>query len=82
MSLKNRITNRNLPKKLFILLALLAIAHITFAAGTPEMADGLRTEGKIYVVVAVIATIFAGIIAYLIYIDRKLSRIEKQHSTK
>lgn len=43
-----------------------------------EMADTMRTNGKIYVVVAVLATIFAGIFAYLIYIDRKITRLEKE----
>lgn len=43
----------------------------------PEMADAMRANGKIYVVVAVLATIFAGIFAYLIYLDRKISKAEK-----
>lgn len=43
----------------------------------PEMADSMRAEGKIYVVVLVLATIFAGIVAYLVYLDRKISKIEK-----
>jgi CcmD family protein len=48
-------------------------------AGRPvEMADRLRADGKIYVVVAVLLTIFIGIIAYVIRLDRKLSRLEKK----
>lgn len=43
----------------------------------PEMADTMRADGKIYVVVLVLATIFAGIIAYLVRIDRKISKLEK-----
>jgi CcmD family protein len=43
-----------------------------------EMADALRANGKIYVVVLVVGIIFAGIIVYLIWIDRKLSRLEKE----
>jgi CcmD family protein len=42
-----------------------------------EMADRLRADGKIYVVVAVLLTIFIGIIAYVIRLDRKISRLEK-----
>lgn len=42
-----------------------------------EMADTMRDNGKIYVVVAVILTIFAGIIIYLIRLDRKLNKLEK-----
>lgn len=44
---------------------------------TVEMADTMRSNGKIYVVVAVILTIFAGIIFYLIRLDRKITRLEK-----
>jgi len=43
----------------------------------PEMADAMRTDGKIYVVVLVLATIFAGLITYLVRIDRKVSKLEK-----
>ena len=46
----------------------------------PEMADTMRSNGKIYVVVMVLATIFAGIFAYLVYLDRKISRLEKERS--
>ena len=46
-------------------------------SATVEMADTFRSNGKIYVVVAVILTIFIGIILYLVRLDRKLSRIEK-----
>jgi CcmD family protein len=44
-----------------------------------EMADVMRENGKINVVVAVLLIIFAGIIFYLVSIDRKLSRIEKKN---
>lgn len=43
-----------------------------------EMADVMRSNGKIYVVVGVIVVIFAGLIVYTINIDRKLSKIEKE----
>jgi CcmD family protein len=45
-----------------------------------EMADVMRADGKIYVVVVVLATIFAGIFAYLIHIDRKITKIEKENN--
>jgi len=44
---------------------------------TVEMADGMRQSGKIYVVVACIVAIFAGIIFYLVRLDRKITRLEK-----
>ena len=57
-----------------VLLHLMALAQET---DTVEMADAMRENGKIYVVVAVILTIFAGIIIYLVRLDRKISRLEK-----
>ena len=43
-----------------------------------EMADGMRADGKIYVVVAVLLVILVGLVAYLIIIDRKATRLEKK----
>lgn len=48
------------------------------ATDQPEMADALRQSGKIYVVVAVITVVLAGLLAYLISLDRKLTRLEKE----
>jgi hypothetical protein len=42
------------------------------------MADTLRQDGKIYVVVTVLATIMAGLIVYLVMLDRKVSKLEKE----
>lgn len=61
---------------LFLLIALVSKAQ----GNLPDMADKMRSEGKIYVVVLVLATIFAGIILYLVRLDRKISRLEKQQS--
>lgn len=41
-----------------------------------EMADTFRADGKIYVVVAVLATIFAGIVVFLIVTERKVKKLE------
>ena len=43
-----------------------------------EMADTLRRDGKIYVVVVVLLTVLAGVIVYLVLLDRKVSKLEKQ----
>ncbi len=61
---------------LFSIFAMLQ-AFAQQPSSTVEMADTFRSNGKIYVVVAVILTIFAGIILYLIRLDRKLTRMEK-----
>ncbi len=50
----------------------------SFAQEKPEMADVLRSNGKIYVVVAVCLTILVGLFIYTWLIDRKISRIEKE----
>lgn len=42
-----------------------------------DMADAMRSDGKIYVLVGVIVLIFAGITVYLISTDRKISKLEK-----
>lgn len=62
---------------LTIVFSLLTAATAIAQESQPEMADVMRTDGKIYVVVLVLATIFAGIIAYLVRIERKINKIEK-----
>jgi hypothetical protein len=65
-------------RKASLSIILLFIAAFAQAQETqPEMADAMRSNGKIYVVVLVLATIFAGIIAYLVRLDRKITKIEK-----
>jgi len=65
-------------KKTLLSLSLLFSNLVLLAQGkTIEMADEMRSNGKIYVVVAVILTIFAGIIFYLIRLDRKMTNLEK-----
>ena len=43
----------------------------------PQMADALRSSGKIYVVVTVLVIILIGLFLYLVNTDKKISRIEK-----
>ncbi len=45
-----------------------------------EMADTMRSNGKIYVVVAVIITIFAGMVFYTFTIDRKIKKLEEKEN--
>ena len=44
-----------------------------------EMADTFRSEGKIYVVVAILSIIMIGLLGYTTSIDRKITRLEKEH---
>ena len=43
-----------------------------------SMAEQMRSDGRIYVVVAVMLTILAGITLYLFRLDNKISRMEKR----
>jgi CcmD family protein len=61
---------------LLTFLGFFFISHLTIAQ--PEMADTMRSEGKIYVVVTILLIIFAGLIGYLVILDRKVTRIEKK----
>ena len=47
-----------------------------------EMADQLRSDGKIYVVVTCIVIILVGLLAYLFSIDKRLKKIEKENDGK
>jgi hypothetical protein len=68
----------NRIKSLFFLVALLVAPLLASAQDIGvEMADKLRSNGKIYVVVACVFVIFAGIIIFMIMLDRKLRKLEK-----
>jgi hypothetical protein len=62
------------------MLLVLILGNVSFgwAQQSIEMADVMRSNGKIYVVVAVLLLILLGLIAYLVVLDRKVSKLEKQ----
>lgn len=66
-------------KFLKLLLSFVVAVHFTAFAQEPqpEMADVLRSNGKIYTVVAVLGVVLAGLFFYLIITERKLSALEK-----
>ncbi len=43
-----------------------------------EMADQLRSNGKIYVVVAVLSTVLLGMIFYAVTLDRRINKLERE----
>jgi len=62
-----------------LLLLILSFATVFAQQSQPvEMADVLRSSGKIYVVVVTIVIIFAGLAFYLFSIDKRLKKIEKE----
>ncbi len=64
--------------KKIVNLILLTMAILPAYAQEVEMADTMRSEGKIYVVVAIALLILAGLIGYLVVIDRKATRLEQK----
>jgi CcmD family protein len=67
-------------KKILVLAFLLLSFTVAFAQQNQgvEMADVMRSSGKIYVVIATIVIIFVGLAIYLFTIDRRLKKIEKE----
>lgn len=63
-------------------MALLLATFTLQAQNEVEMADQMRSEGKIYVVVAVILTVLTGLILYLLILDRKVNKLEKMIGEK
>lgn len=69
-------TKIGLMKKLISILTFMFLAFFTNAQDV-KMADAMKGNGKIYVVIAVMLTILAGLVLYLIRLDRKISKLEK-----
>jgi CcmD family protein len=68
-------------KKFILALSLIlsfALTGLAQNSNGVEMADSLRSSGKIYVVVLVISVVFIGLAIYLFSIDNRLKKIEKQ----
>lgn len=63
-------------KKTF-LSVLLTILPLVLLCAQNDV-DFMRSMSKMYVVVAVIAVIFLGIVIFMIYIDRRLTKLENQ----
>ena len=63
--------------RLLLVVCCLFSNTILFAQDKPDMADAMRSNGKIYVVVAVCLTIMIGLFIYVFIVDRKVSRLEK-----
>ena len=79
--LKNLITLD--MKKLSLSIALVFMTTLNiFAQGDIDMATGLRSSGKIYVVVLVMLVLFLGVASYLFILDRKITKLEKKQNQK
>lgn len=69
--------------KKLILLACASLMHVflmaqsTGSEGPANNSGFMRSEAKIYVVMAVVITILAGLILYVVRLDRKISKLER-----
>ncbi|KAA3646945.1 MAG: CcmD family protein [Bacteroidetes bacterium] len=63
--------------RIIITIALFLLSMLSMAQDL-EMAEKMRSEGKIYVVVAVLTVILIGLLIYLINIDKKVGKLEKE----
>jgi hypothetical protein len=68
-------------KKLYLSILSMALSIFLFAQDTAvahnEETTGMRANEKIYVVVAVLATILAGLFFYIIRLDRRIAKMER-----
>ena len=65
----------------FLLLPFMVMANET-TGDQVEMADLIRSNGKIYVVVAVLVIIMTGLFLYLLNLDFTLNKLEKRILSK
>jgi hypothetical protein len=71
-------------KKYFKSLLLVLMANVCIITAQAQdtaanaSTDVMRSNGKIYVVMAVVATIVTGLFAYVYSIDKKISKLENK----
>jgi len=65
--------------KILLTLLLTLCSLATFAQdANVEMADAMRANGKIYVVVGIILIVLTGLILYLFLLDKKVKNLEQR----
>jgi CcmD family protein len=65
-------------KNLLTLILFLLAIPFNIAFANNDNPDFMRSIGKIYVVVGVIVATFIGIVIFLMLLDKKISRLEKE----
>jgi uncharacterized membrane protein len=65
-------------RPLFMLLLSMIFTTIIHAQDKNDFNGFMRSNGRSYVVVAVMLTILAGLILYVVRLDRKITRMEKE----
>jgi hypothetical protein len=71
---------RNRIYCLLLTLPALLLSSNLFAQMNDNEQTGMRSNGKIYVVLAVCVTILAGLLLYVASIDRKINKLEKENA--
>lgn len=71
-------------KRLFIFCLMLVslISQAQEQVSEPSMADTFRSEGKIFIVIGVMAIVFISIVMYLFVIEKRLKRLEDEIKNK
>ena len=66
--------------RIFLVLTMMMVSVISQAqtAVANEPNDSMHSNGRIYVVVAVVLTILLGMFVYLFMLDKKISQMEKK----
>ncbi|MER3497316.1 MAG: CcmD family protein [Chitinophagaceae bacterium] len=71
-------------KKLINLATVFAACFFSLAAVAQndkvEMANVMRSNGRVYVVVAVVVLILIGLLLYLVRLEKKINRLEKENT--
>jgi hypothetical protein len=70
---------RNKIYCLLLMLPAILLCTNIFAQNNVDSESFMRSNGKIYVVVAICVTILVGLFLYILSIDRKIGKIEKEN---
>lgn len=65
---------------LTLILSLISTATVWAQGNDIEMAEVMRSEGKIYIVIGVLMIIFIGFIIFLVRLDRRIAKMEKEEN--
>ena len=63
----------------FVMMSIKESIAQTTQTNDIEMADAMRANGKIYIVVGGLSVIFIGLVVYLVRLDNRISKLEKKN---
>ncbi len=67
---------------IFVLMLFLTSVKLFAQSNEVQMADTLRSNGKIYIVVICILIILFGLLIYLFSLDKRLKKLEQKSTAK